>query len=153
MRLPNPLLLAATCALIGSAAASAQVLTPDEAAEQAIRTLEQEQVDALLLGDLERLASRWADGYTVNNPRNAVGRAADGPVRAGTRTYASFVREVERVLVHGETAIAMGSETVVPSGPAPDAGETIRRRFTDVWMRTEGRWLLTARHANVVCPD
>ena len=146
------LLLAAGCALLTATAVPAQVAAQDnEAAEQAIRALEQAEVDALLRGDLEGMARLWADDYTVNNPRNEVGRAADGPVRAGTRMYASFVREVERVLIHGETAIVMGSETVVPSGPSPDAGRTLRRRFTNVWMMREGRWLLVARHANVVC--
>ncbi len=147
------LLLAATCALLVPCVASGQVATPDEATERAIRTLEQEQVDALLQGDLEGLARHWADDYTVNNPRNEVGLAAEGPVRAGTRTYASFVRDVERMLIHGGTVIVMGGETVVPSGRSPDAGQTTRRRFTDVWMMTGGRWLLVARQASVVCQD
>jgi hypothetical protein len=148
------LLLAAGCAFLTATPASGQVATQDiEATERAIRALEQAEVDALLQGDLDGVARNWAEDYTVNNPRNEVGRAADGPIRAGTRTYSSFVRDVERVLIHGETVIVMGSETVVPSGRSPDAGETIRRRFTNVWMMEDGRWLLVARHANVVCED
>lgn len=49
--------------------------------------------------------------------------------------------------------VGRASETVVLSGRSPDAGQTIRRRFTNVGMMREGRWLLVARHANVVCPD
>lgn len=144
----RPLLVAAGWAFL---AAFGPVAAQDEATEQTIRALEQAEVDALLLGDLDAVALNWADDYTVNNPRNGVARAADGPVRVGTRTYSSFVREIERVLLHGETVIVMGSEAVVPSGHSPDAGKTIRRRFTNIWMRREGRWLLVARHANVVC--
>lgn len=67
------------------------------------------------------------------------------------RTYASFAREIERLLLTGETAIVMGSETVVPSSRSPDVGQTIRRRFTNVWMMRGGRWLLVAHHANDIC--
>ena len=146
-------LLAVAFAILTAGTTYGQATPQDEATEQAIRALEQAEVDALLRGDLEGLARNWADDYTVNNPRNVVGQAAAGPIRAGTRTYASFVREIERVLLHGETVIVMGSETVVPSGRSPDAGQTIRRRFTNVWMMRDGRWLLVARHANVVCQD
>jgi len=41
----------------------------------------------------------------------------------------------------------MGKETIVPSGTSADAGKTINRRFTNVWMKKNGKWLLTARHA------
>jgi hypothetical protein len=67
--------------------------------------------------------------------------------------YSSFVREVERVLIHGNTIIVMGRETVVPKGASPDAGQIINRRFTNIWMRQNGKWLLTARHANVICQN
>jgi hypothetical protein len=45
----------------------------------------------------------------------------------------------------------MGAEKVVPSGQSPDAGNTIHRRFTNVWMNEKGRWLLVARQASVIC--
>ena len=148
------LLVAAGYVLLTATAVPAQVAAQDdEATERTIRALEQAEVDALLRGDLDGVAHNWAEDYTVNNPRNEVGRAADGPIRAGTRTYASFIREVERVLIHGETVIVMGNETVVPSGRSPDAGQTIHRRFTNVWIMRDGRWQLVARHANVVCED
>ena len=67
-------------------------------------------------------------------------------------TYASFVRNIESIQVHGDTAIAMGNEVVVPSGTSPGAGATIRRRYTDIWMNRDGAWRLIARHANVICP-
>lgn len=123
----------------------------NSALEQTIRKLEQEEVDALLRGDLAALQAHWAEDYTVNNPFNQVVKASRGPIRAGTLTYSSFVREIESVLIHGNTVIVMGRETVVPKGSSPDAGKTIRRRFTNVWMKRKGKWLLTARHASVIC--
>ncbi len=95
----------------------------------------------------------WARDYTVNNPFNQVVNASQGPIRAGFLTYSSFIREVERVLIHGKTVIVMGKETVAPSGTSADAGRTINRRFTNVWMQENGKWLLTARHASVICQN
>ena len=125
----------------------------NNALEQEIRALEQVQVDALLRNDIAAMKRNWATDYVVNNPRNEVVEASKGRIASGTRTYASFIREVERVLIHGNTIIVMGQEIVVPSGAAPDAGKTIIRRFTNIWMNRDGKWLLTARQSTVICPD
>lgn len=128
-----------------------QSVKQNSALEQTIRKLEQEEIDALLRGDLAAVQAHWAEDYTVNNPFNQVVKASRGPIRAGTLTYSSFVREIESVLIHGNTVIVMGRETVVPKDSSPDAGKTIRRRYTNVWMKEKGKWLLTARHASVIC--
>ena len=125
----------------------------NNALEQEIRALEQVQVDALLRNDIAAIKRNWATDYVVNNPRNEVVEASKGRIASGTRTYSSFIREVERVLIHGNTVIVMGQEIVVPSGTAPDAGKTIIRRFTNIWMKRDGKWLMTARQATVICPD
>ena len=125
----------------------------NNALEQEIRTLEQVQVDALLRNDIAAMKRNWATDYVVNNPLNKVVEASKGRIASGTRTYSSFIREVERVLIHGNTVIVMGQEIVVPSGTAPDAGKTIIRRFTNIWMKRDGKWLMTARQATVICPD
>jgi hypothetical protein len=44
----------------------------------------------------------------------------------------------------------MGAETVRPIGKAPLAGQTVKRRFTNIWSREGGTWRLIARHANVI---
>jgi len=132
---------------------SGQSAKQNAALEQKIRLLEQAEVDALLRNDLTAMAKLWAEDYTVNNPRNEVVKASEGPIRAGIRLYSSFVREIEKVLFRGKIVIVMGRETVVPKGDAPDAGQTINRRFTNIWMKKNGKWLLTARHANVICQN
>jgi hypothetical protein len=121
--------------------------------EKEIRKLEQAQVDALLRNDLAAMKANWAKDYVVNNPFNEAVDASKGPIQAGTLTYSSFVRGVERVLIRGNTVIVMGHETVVPKGTSPDAGKTINRRFTDVWMKQNGKWLMTARQASVICQN
>ena len=121
--------------------------------EQEIRKLEQGQVDALLRNDVDEMQTHWAKDYTVNNPFNKVGKASEGPIRAGTLTYSSFLREIESVLIHGETVIVMGGEIVVPNDKSPESGKTIHRRFTNIWMNENGKWLLIARQASVICEN
>jgi hypothetical protein len=121
--------------------------------KQEIRKLEQGQVNALLRNDLDEMQRHWAKDYTVNNPFNKIVKASEGPIRAGTLTYSSFLREIESITIHGETVIVMGNETVVPTGSSPESGMTLHRRFTNIWMNQGGQWLLVARHANVICKD
>lgn len=119
---------------------------------QRIRRLEQQQVEYLLRGNIEAMERNWSTDYTVNNPFHKIVNAHRGPIYARTLTYSRFERDVERVLVHSRTVIVMGSETVVPKDQSPDAGKTINRRFTNVWMYERGKWLLVARQASVICP-
>jgi len=45
----------------------------------------------------------------------------------------------------------MGSEEVVFTGNVSEAGQTIKRRFTNIWVKQNGVWKLTFRHANNLC--
>lgn len=124
--------------------------------ERVIRRLDHAEAEGLLHRDSTALRRIWAADFTVNNPRNSVTRGSDEVValiRNGIIDYSSFVREIEAILFHDNTVIVMGSETITPVNKAPFAGQTVRRRFTHFWMRRNGEWRLTARHANVVCPE
>jgi ketosteroid isomerase-like protein len=120
------------------------------AVEQEVRRLDLAHADAVLRGDLAAMDKFWTKDFIVNNPFNEIDRA--DRIRNGAVTYSSFVREPEAVVVHGDTVIVMGRETVVPKGNSPDAGKTINRRYTNIWMKRDGRWRLVARHASVICP-
>lgn len=122
-----------------------------ESVEHEVRDLDRREAEAVLAADYATLDQLWAEDFIVNNPFNKVARASTGVVRTGALTYSSFVREVEAVEVHGEVVVVMGKETVVPKGSSPDSGKTILRRYTHLWMKRDGKWRLTARHANVVC--
>ena len=145
--------------LIALVASTGSRTTPpvvqNAAVESEIRRLDRAEADGLLHKNIPALEGIWAEDFTVNNPRNSISRgraAVVALIRNGTIDYASFVRNIEEVLVHGDTVIVMGSETITPVGKAPFAGQTTQRRFTHFWMRRDGRWQLTARHANVICP-
>jgi ketosteroid isomerase-like protein len=130
--------------------------TQKDVLEQEIRRLDRAEADAILQKDVRALEKLWAEDFTVNSPRNVISSGRKEVLALFTNgiiDYSSFVREVETVLVHGDTVILMGLETIKPVGKAPFAGQTVRRRFTNFWMRREGKWSLTARHANLICPN
>jgi ketosteroid isomerase-like protein len=124
--------------------------------EAVIRRLDAAEARGLLRRDSTALRRIWAPDFTVNNPRNSITRGAEeviALIRNGTIDYSSFARDIEAILFHGDVVIVMGSETITPVNKAPFAGQTVRRRFTHFWMRRDGEWRLTARHANVVLPS
>jgi hypothetical protein len=85
----------------------------------------------------------------VNNPDNRVVTAQQ--VRAFMRTgkidYSTFERIIEKVTVVDNVAIAMGHELITPQRQTTNAGKTVTRRYTDVWVRQAGAWRLAARQA------
>jgi ketosteroid isomerase-like protein len=122
--------------------------------EGEIRKIDQAEADAILRNDAAAAEAFYADDIVVNNPRNTVTigkQALMTLIKTGSIHYASFVREIEKITFRGDLAIVMGKETVKPDGNAPGAGQTILRRYTNIWMKSQSKWLLIARHANIVC--
>jgi len=117
--------------------------------ETEVRKLDSLHAAAVLSGDLNEMDKYWTDDFMVTNPFNEIDRA--DRIRNGTVTYASFQRICEAVQIHENVAILMGKEIVVPKGKSPDAGKTINRRYTNIWMKINGQWKLVARQASVIC--
>ena len=125
-----------------------------ETLEAEIRKLDAAQADAILRKDFEALDRLCAEDFTTNSPRYEIVRGREALkdlLRRGAIDYASFTREIETVSIYKKTAIVMGRETVVTNAAAQPA-RTLRRRFTNVWIKRGGKWLLTARHASIVPP-
>ncbi len=148
--------LALIATFVAPGLVAGQGAKPNCELETEIRRLDHAEAEALLHKDVPALENLWAEDFTVNNPRNGITNGRKDVVvliRNGTIDYASFDREIETMLFHGNTVIVMGRETIRPVGKAPFAGEVVRRRYTHFWMKRNGRWLLTARHANVICQN
>ena len=143
------LILLVAALVLAPSLVSAQSAKQKAMIEQEIRKLDLAHADAILRGDLAALDKLWTEDFRVNNPFNGIDRA--DRIRTGAVTYSSFVREPESILVHGNTVIVMGRETAVPKESSPDAGKTINRRYTNIWMKRQGKWRLIARHASVIC--
>ena len=106
----------------------------------------------MLAGDVAGLDRLWAADLLINAPDNIIKTKDEviQAVRASHIRYTSFKRTVERVAFHGDIAVTMGSEVVVPAGDGADGGKEIHRRYTNVWRNAGGDWRLIARHAHVV---
>jgi len=123
--------------------------------EETIRSLENQERGAVLAGDTATLERLWSGTMIVNNPQSSI--SADrgvvlGLVRNGLIRYSSFERTIEAIRFDGDIAIVMGAELVAPVGDAPHAGQTVHRRFTNIWRRKGTAWEMIARHANVIPP-
>lgn len=91
--------------------------------------------------------------FIVNAPSNQIfpnRRAVLDWFRKGMTTRSSYERSIEQVRVDGDIVILMGAETLTPIGKAPQAGQTVRRRFTNIWKKEGDTWRLWARHANLI---
>lgn len=128
--------------------ASAQNGKRAEALEQEIRKLDLTAAEAILRKDFAALDRLCAEDFTVNSPRNEIVKGREGVkelIRRGVIDYNSFTREIEAVLIYEKTAIVMGRETVAAN---ENPGKIMHRRYTNIWTKRDGNWLLTARHAN-----
>src|SRR5579864_6493750 len=134
--------------LPASAQATSQGTENDKSAEDAVRRLNAEEVDAFLHRDPKAMASLWSDDLVVTNPLNKFvnKRQVLGMVESGFLVITSYDRQIEYVRVYGDTVIVAGSETVAWGGKMPNAGKTEHLRFTGIWMRQNGRWQQVARH-------
>jgi len=144
--------LIAAPAFLAAVQTTAAKTDEENSAEQAVRKLSQEEVEAFLHKDADAMSRIWSDDFVVTNPLNKFVNKQQvlGMVRSGFLVITSFQREIEYIRVYGDTVILAGSETVVWGGKMPNAGKTDHLRITAVWMKQQGRWQEVARHANIV---
>jgi hypothetical protein len=151
MRIHLPLLLVLFLTLVLSGQADD---TQNARVEQEIRRLDLLEAQAMLERNIPQLDELLADNFLVNSPRNEIvdgKKAVQDLVRNGVINYSSFDREIESIHIEEGTAIVMGREKITPIEKAPGAGQVLRRRYTNIWLYKNGRWLLSARHASVIC--
>lgn len=149
------LALATLLSVMASVALSQAAAQRSERAAEEIRRLDNAEREAVLRGDAAALESIWADDFTVTNPFNQLSnkRQVMERMRAGQLRYSAFTRQIEYLRVYGDVAVVMGRETVVPAGERADAGQTVNRRYSAVWLRRDGRWRMITRHANIIAPQ
>jgi ketosteroid isomerase-like protein len=127
----------------------------DKVAEE-VKKIDKAEAAAVLANDLPAIEKYWAEDFTVNAPNNQILKGKKNAiqlVKDGILDYKSFERTVEAVLVHGDTVIIMGEEKVQPKGKAQFVGQTLRRRITNIWMKRDGQWQLTARQATIISKE
>jgi len=88
----------------------------------------------------------------VQNPENAIVgfRQIMDRIKTGKINYTSFERRIDTVSFINGIAIVIGQETLIPQGDTQHPGKTVKRRFTNIWTKENGKWKLTARQATIV---
>ena len=124
--------------------------------EVEIRKLEQTVVMAILNADTNTLKQVWAPEFLVNNPRNDISANRNAVLqtqKSGMINYSIFERVIEQIQFQKEIVITMGHETFISRNDIPGvkAGQTYKRRFTNIWMKKKGKWQQIARHASIIC--
>ena len=115
--------------------------------EAGLRAADAAQHEAARANDGGALAAMTHPNFRLFAPEGYIGdrqRLIDRFNSAETG-YVRFERLAESVALSGDVGIVMGRETVARKDRKP-----IARRFTNVWLWSEGRWQWLARHANEV---
>jgi len=123
---------------------------PREAEIRRMETLERESVlrsDSMALFD-----KIWSPNMIINTPANRVGtvEGTKAHFRAGGLNYLAFERDIEKITFNDNVAIVMGGEVIKPQGQQVNAGKTVSRRFTHVWLFKNGSWSLIGRQATII---
>ncbi len=120
--------------------------------DQTIRKLEDSLREAFLRKDTSVLVKLYAPEFVVNSPYNRVSTLKDilANINQGKDNRESFERTIEKITFVENIAIVMGQEKLVPVAPAANAGKTIKRRCTNIWMKNGTGWRLVARQSTVI---
>ena len=128
----------------------------EELSEQGLRSANQYQRRIIADGDEQALAQFLHPNFTINGPNNICGgreqilrlSKGDALAQENCRTH------IERTSLTGNVGIVMGNEMVTPADGSLLAGwfgmKPLRRRFMDVYVFEDGRWMFLARQGSVV---
>lgn len=88
----------------------------------------------------------------INNPANTVGtvEGTKHHLRTGGLKYLYFERNIEKIVFQDCVAIVMGGEIIKPQGKQPNAGKTVTRRFSNIWLYKNNEWSIIARQATII---
>ncbi len=118
-------------------------------AEQAVFAAENEMTKALQTNNVELYGSFLADKYVQTDQDGTVllGKAA---TLTDMKTYIFNNEELSdlQVTVYGDTAIATGTflaKVTYQNKPIVNRG-----RFTDTWVKLDGKWQLVAEHSSMI---
>ena len=128
-------------------------LVAQQRVDTEIRNAESQELNAVLKGDTIALFTKyWSPEMVVNTPANVVGDIENTKknLRAGKINYSSMTRNIERITFNENIAIVMGNEILKPQGNNENAGKTVTRRFTNIWMKSKDGWRMVARQATII---
>ena len=131
------LLLAALLTL----GASAYAQSPDA---EAVKAAELRRFDVTTKKDYEALATLLADDLVYTHSSAAVDSKASylESLTSGRVTYKTITPHEVTVRVYGDTAVINGEAHMTVDANGQGIDNTLR--FTDVWVKRDGRWQMVA---------
>jgi ketosteroid isomerase-like protein len=118
-------------------------------AEKAVTDLEQQWLKAQQTNTYsDALFATLADGYTYTSPDGKLFNRADAIADAKATKFTSVDDLDLKVAVYGDTAIVTG----ISRSKGTDAGKPFGGdfRFTDTWVKINGKWQCVASHNSAV---
>ena len=122
------------------------------ATENKIRKLDDEQKEAYFRRDTLTLLKLFSSNVIVNGFSDKFETLEDLLIRIRKvgNDMEYYERIIEKIILAKNIAIVMGNETIKPSGIAVNAGKTVKRRFTNIWMPNKKSWQLIARQSTII---
>jgi hypothetical protein len=144
--------LLAVLALVGvlvPGVASGQGNPAAQTAEQAVTALENAWLTAFTTGDTAWYEKHLAAGVVMTSEKGELRDKTATIARLKTQPFkGTSTGTVEKVVVYGDTAIAIGVETDKGTRNGKDASGTFR--WTDTWMKINGQWQCVASHSSTI---
>lgn len=120
--------------------------------EAEIRKIDSAQKEAYLKKDTSNFLKYFSPDVVVHGPSNKIETLEEllVRIRKGGSDREYYDRVVEKITFFNNIAVVMGNETTKPTGIAANAGKTVKRRFTNIWMKKENGWRLVARQSTII---
>jgi ketosteroid isomerase-like protein len=120
------------------------------AAEQDIMRIEKEMLAAALKGDTGPSERYQADNYVFTGPDGLTMGKAQGieDLKSGNLKLQAGSLDDTKVQVYGDTAIVTYSSN--DKGTYKGKDITGKTRWTDVFVKQKGRWMIVASHGSTV---
>lgn len=131
---------------------TANILFAQDPRDAEIRRLENIEREAILKADSLTLFKLASPNMVIHNPANSV-ITVDGLkmlFRAGKLNYLSFERTIEKITFNDNLAIVMGEEKLKPQGLSTNAGQSVTRRFTNIWKYANAQWQIIGRQSTII---
>jgi ketosteroid isomerase-like protein len=134
--------------LVFGVAVSAQPQTATT--EQELLKLEQDWSNADLKGDVAVLDRILAEDWRITDNDGAIRIKAQtlAAFKSGEIKISSMVSDDMKVRVYGDAAVVTGRDTVKGMWLGKDISG--QERWTDTWIRRDGRWQCVATHSSKV---
>ena len=120
--------------------------------ETEIRNLEELEGQSWVKKDTTTLFQLFSPELIVNTPLNRCATLQNVKMltRLGKIDISYSKKNIERITFINDMAVVMGEDIVKPQGGMQDAGKTVTRRYTDVWIKAQNKWKLIIRQATII---